>query len=35
MQALSDIYLNWVPNNKIITTNVWSSELAKLTAMHF
>ena len=35
MQALSDIYLNWVPNNKIITTNVWSSELAKLTANAF
>jgi len=35
IQSLSDIYLKWVPENKIITTNVWSSELAKLTANAF
>ncbi len=35
IQALFDIYLNWVPNEKILTTNVWSSELAKLTANAF
>ena len=35
IQALSDIYLNWVPSQKILTTNVWSSELAKLTANAF
>lgn len=35
IQSLSDIYLNWVPTEKIITTNVWSSELAKLTANAF
>src|SRR5690606_31415738 len=35
MQALVDIYANWVPREKIITTNVWSSELSKLTANAF
>ena len=35
IKSLSEIYLNWVPDNKIITTNVWSSELAKLTANAF
>ncbi|MDC1010434.1 nucleotide sugar dehydrogenase [Flavobacteriaceae bacterium] len=32
VQSLVDIYLNWIPNNKIITTNVWSSELSKLAS---
>jgi UDPglucose 6-dehydrogenase len=31
-QALVDIYLNWIPKEKILTTNVWSSELAKLAS---
>ncbi len=35
MQALVDIYAHWVPTNKILTTNVWSSELSKLTANAF
>ena len=35
IQALHDIYLNWVPSEKILKTNVWSSELAKLTANAF
>ena len=35
MELLSDIYLNWVPKNKILKTNIWSSELAKLTANAF
>ena len=35
INVLSDIYLNWVPKEKIILTNVWSSELAKLTANAF
>ncbi len=35
IQALVDIYSNWVPNNKILTTNLWSSELSKLTANAF
>ncbi|MEO8515898.1 MAG: UDP-glucose 6-dehydrogenase [Flavobacterium sp.] len=35
IQALVDIYANWVPAAKILTTNVWSSELSKLTANAF
>ena len=35
MNALSEIYLNWVPREKILYTNIWSSELAKLTANAF
>ncbi len=33
--ALTDIYKNWVAADKIITTNIWSSELSKLTANAF
>lgn len=29
------IYANWVPREKIITTNLWSSELSKLVANAF
>ncbi|MDP6524233.1 MAG: UDP-glucose 6-dehydrogenase [Kiritimatiellia bacterium] len=32
MQTLVDIYARWVPKERIITTNVWSSELSKLAA---
>lgn len=35
IQALVEVYANWVPKEKIITTNVWSSELSKLTANAF
>ncbi|MBP2833269.1 nucleotide sugar dehydrogenase [Aquimarina sp. U1-2] len=35
IQALVEIYANWVPKEKILTTNVWSSELSKLTANAF
>ncbi len=35
IQALVNIYANWVPQDKILTTNVWSSELSKLTANAF
>jgi UDPglucose 6-dehydrogenase len=35
IQALVDVYANWVPVDKILTTNVWSSELSKLTANAF
>jgi UDPglucose 6-dehydrogenase len=35
IQALVDVYSNWVPADKILTTNVWSSELSKLTANAF
>uniref|UniRef100_UPI00404A1F31 UDP-glucose 6-dehydrogenase n=1 Tax=Flavobacterium sp. TaxID=239 RepID=UPI00404A1F31 len=32
VQELVDVYANWVPKERILTTNVWSSELSKLTA---
>ena len=32
---LKAIYAHWVPENKILTTNLWSSELSKLTANAF
>lgn len=35
MDALSDIYAHWMPKEKILQTNVWSSELSKLTANAF
>lgn len=35
IQALVDIYAAWVPEDKIITTNLWSSELSKLVANAF
>ena len=35
IQSLVNIYQHWVPKEKIILTNVWSSELSKLTANAF
>jgi UDPglucose 6-dehydrogenase len=35
IQSLVEIYSNWVPMDKILTTNLWSSELSKLTANAF
>ena len=35
IHALVDVYSNWVATDKILTTNVWSSELSKLTANAF
>lgn len=35
VQALVDIYAHWVTEERILTTNVWSSELSKLTANAF
>jgi len=35
IQKLVDVYANWVDREKILTTNVWSSELSKLTANAF
>lgn len=35
IQALVDIYARWVDRDKILTTNLWSSELSKLTANAF
>ena len=32
VQSLVEIYANWIPRDKILTTNVWSSELAKLAS---
>ena len=35
IKALVDIYANWIPREKIVTTNVWSSELSKLVSNAF
>ena len=35
VQAIVDIYAQWVPRDRIITTNLWSSELSKLVANAF
>ncbi|WP_396146816.1 UDP-glucose 6-dehydrogenase [Flavobacterium sp.] len=35
IQSLVDVYANWVPKERILTTNIWSSELSKLTANAF
>ena len=35
IDALVEVYANWVPKEKILTTNLWSSELSKLTANAF
>lgn len=35
IEELKNIYARWVPVNKIVTTNIWSSELSKLTANAF
>jgi len=35
LKALVDVYANWVPRDRIITTNLWSSELSKLVANAF
>ena len=32
VNILVNIYANWIPKEKILTTNVWSSELAKLAS---
>ena len=34
-KELVEIYANWVPKEKIVTSNVWSSELSKLVANAF
>jgi len=33
--TLVSVYANWVPREKILTTNLWSSELSKLVANAF
>merc|ERR1711959_790432 len=35
IQKLVDVYAYWVPQERIITTNLWSSELSKLVANAF
>jgi UDPglucose 6-dehydrogenase len=35
IQELVEIYAHWVPRERILTTNVWSSELSKLAANAF
>lgn len=35
IQTLVDVYSNWLSPQQILTTNVWSSELSKLTANAF
>ena len=35
IEALTNIYKKWVPEEKILHTNIWSSELAKLTSNAF
>ena len=35
IQALVNVYASWVPKKHILTTNLWSSELSKLTANAF
>lgn len=34
-EVLASVYAQWVPRERIITTNLWSSELSKLTANAF
>ncbi len=35
IQKLVEVYAHWVPRERILTTNLWSSELSKLTANAF
>ena len=35
INALVEVYASWIPRERILTTNVWSSELSKLTANAF
>lgn len=35
VETLAGVYAQWVPRERIITTNLWSSELSKLTANAF
>jgi len=34
-QEIVEIYANWVPADRIVTSNVWSAELSKLVANAF
>jgi UDPglucose 6-dehydrogenase len=35
IEKLASVYANWIPRERIISTNLWSSELSKLTANAF
>lgn len=35
VSVLADVYSRWIPRERILTTNLWSSELSKLTANAF
>ncbi|MBH52859.1 MAG: UDP-glucose 6-dehydrogenase [Opitutaceae bacterium] len=35
IESLASVYANWIPRERIITTNLWSSELSKLAANAF
>ena len=34
-RVLKQVYQHWVPEHRILTTNLWSAELSKLTANAF
>merc|ERR1711988_1681282 len=35
VQCLANVYRRWVPQKQVLTTNLWSAELSKLTANAF
>jgi len=35
VDQLKDVYLHWVPEEKIMTSNLWSAELSKLASNAF
>jgi UDPglucose 6-dehydrogenase len=35
VEALVSVYARWIPRERLLTTNLWSSELSKLTANAF
>jgi UDPglucose 6-dehydrogenase len=35
IETIVDLYANWIPRERILTTNLWSSELSKLVANAF
>ena len=35
VEALASVYANWIPRERILTTNLWSSELSKLVSNAF
>lgn len=35
IEVLSSLYTSWIPEDRIITTNIWSSELSKLVSNAF